>query len=151
MPWRALTENDVLSGMTSREVPNLGQTGGVSDDRLPGILELLTSEIRGMIATHRSNQLDSDEDKIPVSFIARAAIIARWRLMASIPNYTPSESRKLEYEKAEDFFKRVAKGEIRPEAPDNPIENTVPDPKPGAGASYWAAGSRTGRTRMDGL
>lgn len=151
MPWRALTNNDILSGMTSREVDLLGTTGGDADDRLPDIISLLTAEIRGMIATHRSNSLDEDTTKLPESFIARAAILARWRLMASIPNYTPSEARKLEYEKAEAFFGRVSKGEIRPEASDNPIINTVPDPKPGAGAESWSAGSRTGRARMDGL
>lgn len=149
--WRALTTTDMLSGLTSREQEILSTAGGDDDDRLPGIISDVTAEVRGRIATWTANQLDADTTKMPGSFIARAAALARWRLMASIPNYTPSEARKLEYEKAEKFFESVAAGKMRPEAPDDPITNTVPQELPGRGAYYNSPGSRTGRTRMDGL
>lgn len=152
MSWRALTQADLLAGLTSREADMLSQSGGGADDRMPGIIEQITAEIRGRIATWKSNQLSIAQDHIPLSFVARASAVARWRLMASIPNYQPSEARKLEYEAAEKFFEQVGRGTMRPEPPDDPIANTVPAEVPATGAEIVSsAGSRTGRTRMDGL
>ena len=142
MAWREITQADL--DMTDRELSAVTA-------RVSGVLAAITTEVRNRISTWRSNRLSSDPSLLPDSFIARAAIIARWRLLAFLPGYEPSEARRTEYNNAESFFRDVAAGRMRPEEPDDPAENTVPQEKPGLGADSWSAGSRTGRDRMDGL
>lgn len=142
MAWRQITQSDL--DMTDRELAAVAS-------KTAGVLAAVTSEVRNRISTWRANRLSSDDSLLPDSFIARAAVIARWRLLAGLPGYEPSEARRVEYNNAESFFKDVASGRMRPEEPDDPVENTVPQETPGHGADSWSAGSRTGRARMDGL
>lgn len=153
MTWTSLSANDLLSSMTTREREDFGKTSvavGVPDRVIP-ILADLTAEIRGYITTWSPNSISADATLIPPSFKAKALAIARWRVLITIPGYQPGEARKLEYEKADAFFLAVAKGTIRPEPADDAITNTVPTEKPSSVEIVSAPGSRTGRTRMDGI
>jgi hypothetical protein len=150
--WVTLTEDDVLSGMTVREREDFAKTsvGVTVSDRLTPLLSDLVAEIQGMIASRADNPTPPADDVIPAEFKARAVSVARWRVLISIPGYQPGEARKLDYEKADAFFLKVAEGKIRPRAEavaDAPAavptsgtwnsENKVvgrmnPTPKPGA-------------------
>ena len=126
--WVTLTPNDVLAGLTATERTDFA-TASVDPevpDRLEALLADLTAEIRGYIVTWAANPLSADSGKIPPSFRARAVAIARWRLLVSVPDYDPGDARKLEYEAAEAFFRKVAEGKIRPEPADDAVTNPVP-------------------------
>lgn len=153
MIWTTLTEDDLLSSMTLRERDDFAKTsvGVTVTDRVLPILADLTAEIRGYIATWSPNTISAEPENIPPSFKAKAMAIARWRLLVTIPGYQPGEARKLEYEKADAFFLSVAKGQIRPEPADDAIATAVPGEKPNGVEIVSGPGSRTGRTRMDGI
>lgn len=114
--WTTLTEDDILSGMTQRERDDFAKTsaGLAVGDRIVPILADLVAEIQGMIASRADNPTPPSDDVIPSEFKARAVSIARWRVLISIPGYQPGDARKLDYEKADAFFIRVAEGKIRP-------------------------------------
>jgi hypothetical protein len=152
MEWKTLEEEDALSGMTIRERDDFAKTSvGVSvTDRLQPIIADLVAEIRGYIATWAPNTLSADANRIPPSFKAKAVALLRWRLLTSIPGYNPGEARKLEYEKAEQFFRDVARGTIRPEPADDAVVTAVPSEKPSRVEVVSSPGSRTGRDRMQG-
>jgi phage gp36-like protein len=116
--WVTLTEDDVLSGMTQRERDDFAKTsvGAPVADRISPILTDLVAEIQGMIASRADNPVPPSEDVIPSEFRARAVSLARWRVLISIPGYQPGDARRLDYEKADEFFLRVAEGKIRPRA-----------------------------------
>lgn len=161
--WVTLTEDDVLSGMTVRERDDFAKAsvGATVTDRLLPILADMVAEIQGMIASRADNPVPPGEDVIPAEFKARAVSVVRWKVLISIPGYQPGEARKLDYEKADAFFLKVAEGKIRPRAevaPDAPAatptsgtwnsENKVvgrmnPTPKPGV------QGGGTGRYAND--
>lgn len=153
MIWITLTDEDLLSSMTMREREDFAKVsgGGAVYDRVIPILTDLVAEIRGYIATWSPNTISADATLIPPSFKAKAISIARWRVLTSIPGYQPGEARKLDFEKADAFFNRVAEGKIRPEPADDAIASKVPNEKPSGVQIVSAPGSRTGRDRMDGI
>jgi hypothetical protein len=116
--WVALTEQDVLSGMTVRERDSFAKTsssGSVSDRLLPILVDLV-AEIQGMIASRAGNPTPPSETVIPSEFKARAISIARWRILITTPGYEPGDARTKDYEKADAFFLQVAQGKINPRA-----------------------------------
>lgn len=153
MEWTTLTEDDLLSSMTKRERDDFATTsvGVTVTDRVTPILADLVAEIRGYISTWSPNTISADTTKIPPSFKAKALAIARWRVLITMPRLEPSEGRKVEYEKAEAFFMAVAKGQIRPEPADDAVPTAVPTEKPAGVEVVSAPGSRTGRSRMNGI
>lgn len=138
--------------MTANEVASFGKvaTDGAPADRVTQILVDLVAEIRGFIASASANTLSADATLIPPEFKARALSIARWRVLITVPNFSPGDARKTDYEQANQFFEKVATGKIRPQPASDAIENPVPGEKP-AGVEWTAPGSRTGRARMQGL
>lgn len=152
MTWTTLTAAKLESVMTTYE-QEMAQTATslTTPDRIPQILANLVAEVRGMIATWSPNTLSADTTLVPPSFVARALVLARGRVLSSIPDYVQDEARRKETEEAESFFRLVAKGTIRPEPADDAITNPVPSEKPSAVEIVSAPGSRTGRTRMDGI
>jgi len=151
-PWVTLTTDDLKSSMTAVEVESFGKTAtdGAPDERVTQILADLVAEIRGFIGSASANTLSADATRIPPEFKARALAIARWRLLITIPRYSPGDARKAEWEQANQFFEKVATGKIRPQPADDAMPTDVPNEKP-AGVDWFAAGSRTGRDRMQGL
>lgn len=137
--WTTLTVDDVLSGMTEKERQDFAKTSvSVSvPDRIAPILTDLVAEIQEMIASRSDNPTPPSEDVIPAGFKARAVSIARWRLLITIPGYQPGESRKLDYEKADAFFLKVAEGKIRVRA-----EAEEGAPAPVASQGRWNANNR---------
>jgi hypothetical protein len=130
--WTQLTEDDVLSSMTQRERDDFSKAsvGGSVADRLIPILTDLTAEIQEMIASRADNPKPPSELVIPAGFKARAVSIARWRILITVPGYQPGEARKLDFEKADAFFAKVAEGKIRPR---QEVEEDAPAPTPTSG------------------
>ena len=153
MTWTPLTTDDLLSSITVHERDDFAQTSttaGVPDRVIP-LLEDLVTEIRGYIATWSPNTLSADPTLIPPSFKAKAVSIARWRLLITVPGYNPGDARKMDFEKADAFFTKVAEGKIRPEPADDAVVTGVPTEKPAGVQIVSGPGSRTGRERMDGI
>lgn len=152
MEWTTLTSTD-LEGVMTAEEQLLAQVGAGTNapDRVVPVLANLVAEIRGMIATWGPNTLSADTTKIPPSFLGRALAIAKWRVLTGLPDYQPDEARRMEYEAAEKFFGLVATGKIRPEPASDAIPSEVPTEKPAGVEIVSGPGSRTGRTRMDGI
>lgn len=151
-PWILLTAALLKSKMTAKEVSDFGKsvTDGDPDDRIIPILADVTQDIRGRIKSWTQNTVSIDDTLIPSEFVGQALALARWELLTSIPGYQPGDARKLSYEKADAFFRDVAKGINRPEPADDAVSPAVPSEKP-SGAQWTAPGSRTGRERMNGL
>ena len=139
--------------MTEREVGDFGKvsTRVSVPDRVIPILSQLTAQIIGYIGSNVQNTLSPDSTLIPSEFEAHAYAIARWRVLTSIPNYQPGDARKSDYDKADTFFNMVAKGSIRPRPAPDAVPSNVPNEKPSGVEVVSAAGSRTGRRRMDGI
>lgn len=153
-PWVTLTRAMLISALSKREREDFGKTSTESpgDDRVPEILADLTAEIRNGIGNHSQNTLSAVETAIPPEFKARALSVARWRLLLSIPNYTPGKSRELDFEKADAFFIKVTEGKIRPAPAPDAIKTDVPLQVAEHGVQIVSApGSRTGRARMNGI
>ena len=153
MTWTALSANDLLSSLTTREREDFGKTSvavGVPDRVIP-ILADLTAEIRGYIGSHSTNTLSADATLIPPEFKAKALAIARWRVLTTIPGYQPGEARKLEYEKADAFFISVAKGTIRPTPATDAIASEVPNSTPAPAPRITARTRNFGRDQQDGI
>lgn len=153
MQWVPLTINDVLSSMTAneREKFSKANTDVAVPDRIVPILSDLVSEIRGYIATCEPNSLSANPDYIPPSFKARALSIARWRVLITIPGYSPGDDRKEDWKKAEDYFLLVAKCQIRPEAADDAVPSQAPAQQSAGITVVSAPPKRTGRAKMDGM
>src|SRR4051812_15817743 len=132
MEWTTLTVADLESSMTENERKNFSRAGTSEDltDRAVPILSDLIAEVRGYITTWSPNTISADTALIPPSFKAKALSIARWRLLITIPGYSPGDARKLDFEKADTFFNKVAEGKIRPEPADDAIPTSVPSEKP---------------------
>ena len=125
----------------------------VGDDRITEILADLTAEIRGYIGSWAQNEtLSANATQIPPEFKAKALSIARWRLLITVPGYQPGEARKLDFEKSEEFFSKVAMGKIRPAPAADAVPSSVPDEaiQPGV-AVVTSRPPRTGHGRMNGL
>lgn len=152
MEWVTLTADD-LEGVMTAEEKLLAQidAGDASPDRVIPVMANLVAEIRSMISTWSPNTISEDTTKIPPGFVGRALAIAKWRVLTSIPDYQPDDARKLEYESAEKFFLLVAQGKIRPEPAADAVVTAVPTEKPSGVEIISSPGSRTGRTRMDGI
>jgi hypothetical protein len=106
-------------------------------DRIAPILTDLIAEIHGMIASRADNPAPPSASVIPAEFKARAVAVARWRLLTTIPGYQPGDARKLEYEKADSFFIKVAEGKIRPRA-----QAESGDPSPVASQGRWNSNNK---------
>jgi hypothetical protein len=153
MEWTPLTAVDLESSMTSREREDFGRVAASYSlvDRAAPMLCDLVAEIRGYIATWSPNTLSAAVDLIPPSFKAKALSIARWRLLITVPGYQPGEARKLDFEKADAFFNKVAEGKIRPEPADDAVVTAVPSEKPSGVEIVSGPPRRTGRVKMDGI
>lgn len=152
-PWVTLVGDDLASSMTATELTDFSSTDATlaMPQRVTAIASDLVAEIRGMIETWSTNTLSADPEKIPPGFKAQALAIGRWRLLSTIPGYQPGDARKLEYENAVSFFKDVARGIIRPGAADDAVPAAAASQKPSGVEVVSGPGSRTGRTRMDGI
>lgn len=153
MEWETLTEEDAMSGMTQRERDDFAKTsvGTSVTDRLLPIIKNLVAEIRGNIATWSPNTLSADTTLIPPSFKGNAIALLRWKLLTSIPGYAPGKAREKDYDTATAYFRDVAKGIIRPEPADDAVQTKVPTEKPSHVEIVSSPGSRTGRSRMNGI
>lgn len=152
VPWIIPTRADLEDVMTSDEIEIAKAHVSVTKvDRVPSILTNLVAEIRDMIATWTPNTLSANTAKIPPSFLARAMVLARGRVLTGIPDYSQDPDRIKESEEAESFFRLVAKGTIRPQPADDAVPTNVPNQNPSGVEVVSAPGSRTGRQRMDGI
>lgn len=154
MEWKPLTEDDALSAMTKKERDDFATTSvdnASVSDRLQPILDDLVAEIRGYISTWSPNTLSADATLIPPGFKSNALAIARWRLLTTIPGYSPGSSREKDYDNAVSFFKQVAAGTIRPQPADDAEANDTPSENPSGVQIINSPGSRTGRDRMNGI
>ena len=153
MEWTTLTEDDVLSGMTQKERDDFAKisVGVTVTDRIIPIMANLVAEIRGYITTWSPNTISADLTKIPPSMKAQAVALARGRVLTTIPGYQMGKSREKEFDAATTYFRDVAKGTIRPEPADDAVVTATPSEKPAGVQIVSGPGSRTGRTRMDGI
>lgn len=141
--WVTLLAADLESTMTASEREDFAQSdvSVAMPDRAVVIASDLVAEIRGLIRGASGNSLSTNPALIPPEFKARALALGRWRLLTTIPGYQPGEARKLEYEKADAFFAKVAEGKIRPQAPDDaPVSGAV-----GASGSWNSENKFLGR------
>ncbi len=134
-----------------REKFSKADTNVAVPDRIVPILSDLVAEIRGYIASCEPNSLSATPEFIPPSFKARALSVARWRVLITIPGYSPGDDRKRDWEKAEEYFAQVAKCVIRPEAADDAIPSTAPSAHSAGIEVVSAPPRRTGRDNMNGM
>ena len=153
MQWVSITIDNVLSSITENEREKFSKvsTTQAVPDRIVPIIADMVAEIRGYIATWHPNTLSADPVLIPPSMRARALAVIRWRLLLTIPGYSPGDERKLEFEKADSYFLLVAKGTIRPEPADDAVPTNVPAEQSAGITVVSAPPKRTGRANMNGM
>ena len=152
MLWITPVAADLETVMTANEAAIAARAVSAgTPDRRPEIIANLIAEIRDMIATWGPNTVSADPTKIPPGFKARFLVLARGRVLTGLPGYAQSPERTAENTAAEAWLMQVAKGVIRPEPADDAITNTVPTQNPSHVQVVSAPGSRTGRSRMNGI
>lgn len=151
MSWRAITENDIRSGLNSTEDvvfrENLLASG--QTDPFAQISAQVTSLFRDAIRANPSNELDGDATTLPESAIFHAVAIIRQRLAARFSGAMEEDKTRGEEAKAaRDYLKAVAvKGSPTVELPGATGQTKQPLPSPAINESP----RRDGWRNQDGI
>lgn len=119
MAWRALTEADILTGISGAElqpartaVLKAGQV-----DPVPVVIQAVMDEARGYIAASSAPTLGA-EGTIPDKLIATCTDIAVWRIVKRLPvKSLATAERKDSQENGIKILEAVARNKFRFEAP----------------------------------
>lgn len=134
MDWQTFTDADVLKEFTPAERATLNNIQGATNG-LPDICTDVIAEFRQAISDAGTDVSGADDGKIPAGFKAKAAALARWRWLISIPSAKSMQTpeRKEAADKAEELINDIATG-------DRPV--TAPDSETGgiAGPSFGTRG-----------
>lgn len=109
--WRAITENDLFSGMNAAEISAVrtkalaeGQT-----DPVPEVIAQVTKDIREAIRSCKDNRLSPDDSLVPEASILHAVPIIRHRLGTRFGGLIKGgEERLEEYRRANKYLDMVA-------------------------------------------
>jgi hypothetical protein len=125
--WRAPTEDDFLSAISSAEDTTFRTrlTHPGQDDPYASILAQGTGLFRDAIRSHPANRLDAEANTLPEAAIFHMVVIMRQRLCGRFNVGEQTETRRDEFKEATKWLAAVAKGDIRVEEPgENPPTQT---------------------------
>lgn len=120
MDWLSFTDADVLKEFTPAEQATLNNIQGATHG-LPDICTEVIAEFRQAISDAGTDITAADAETIPAGFKAKAAALARWRWLVSIPaakNMQTAE-RKEAATAAEKLIEAIADGSRPVGAPDS--------------------------------
>lgn len=137
MSWITLTPDHVKARLAKDEAENYVVAGGQfldGSDILDGIIEQITSMVRGKVASNPDNLSKlGAAGTIPDECLFAACTIARDSLVGSLPlSEGATEVRKEELRQAHAFLNDVAVGKVRIESSDG----SIPEASVGTEASY---------------
>lgn len=109
--WRAITDDDLLTGMNSYELEAF-RNKAIADgqaDPVPLLIAQTTMDVREAIRSCRDNSLSPDATLIPEGAIRHAVALIRHRLQTRFPDQAEAaEDRRLEYREANKYLEAVA-------------------------------------------
>lgn len=119
--WRAITEADILSKMSSAELEAFREAAVSSDqdDPITSAITNVTGLVRGYVASNASNTLDTETDTVPERLIPAAVDV----LVVDIParaagtQIDPDSARAKAKDKAIKLFEQVAADKFSIEDP----------------------------------
>lgn len=128
--WRAITDEDVLDGLSDTESNVYRTVASVSaTDPLPGIIAKVSDKIRTAIRSWRDNRLHEDESFVPEGCIDDAVALIRYRLLNKLDQQI-SEGRRDEYKEALAYLRDIRAGKVSIERPDEQPDAPAPAPGP---------------------
>lgn len=111
MSWRAITEDDLFSGMNKQEIAAV-RTKALTDgqsDPIEEVVAQVTMAIRESIRSCKDNRLHPDETYLPEAAILHAVPIIRHRLLTRFGGLIKGgEDRLEEYRRANRYLDQVA-------------------------------------------
>lgn len=113
MPWIALTEDHIKDRLAEDGVDVFEGVGG-GGNRLPGIIDQVTAEVRGYVAGCHKNKL-GPAGLIPEECLRSAVTIVVYDLIGSVEDVSTedeSKGRGGKAGRAEGFLRRVSRCEI---------------------------------------
>ena len=117
MPWREITEEDLLSALTEPESSAYTMAAiGRGQDTFDDAMRMTVHKVRGYIADNQANVLAAGLT-LPDRVIADALALMRWNVLTRLP-VAISDERTTAYKDAIRFFERVADGKVRIERPE---------------------------------
>lgn len=111
MAWRAITDDDLFSGMNVNEITAV-RTKALNDgqsDPIPEVVDQVTKDIREAIRSCKDNRLAPTATHIPAAAILHAVPIIRHRLGTRFAGLIKSGDDRLEeYRRANKYLDMVA-------------------------------------------
>lgn len=115
MSWRKVTEADLNSALSAAEIDAFRRSSTESDP-VESQIASCVAYVRGVIRSSASRvKMCPDESTLPESLISPAMDRLRFNVLTRM-DIAVNESRRLAYEKAEDLFEKVRRGEFVPES-----------------------------------
>lgn len=142
MTWQTFTDADVLKEFTPAEQATLNNIQGATH-ALPNICGEVIAEFRQAISDAGTDISAADDETIPAGFKAKAAALARWRWLISIPQAKNMQTaeRKEAATGAEKLIEDIAKGDRPVASP--PSEDEAPVVRTGSSGGQTAIPMRT--------
>lgn len=120
MAWRKVTESDLISSLSQKEVNAFRTSSEFEHDPVEQLLAGIVAKVRGYIRASRTVALDPDESKIPEALVSDAMDYVRYEILTRM-NLVVNESRTKAYERAVETFKEVANGTFKVEPGVEPV------------------------------
>ena len=114
--WRKVHEADLNASLSLAELDAFRKSADFEHDPVESQIRQVCSYVRGIIRSAPSRvRMAQDEDWLPESLISPAMAKLRFDLLTRM-NLPVNESRTKAYEKAEELFDKIRRGEFVPES-----------------------------------
>lgn len=120
MPWRKLTEDDLVAALSRDEVEAYRRD--FETDPVPELLRQAAETVRGYVRSNGSVRMDPTPETLPASLVGPAidyAVVSVLKRIAIDPNETRTQARA----DALELFRDIAAGRHRPEDYDQPPDD----------------------------
>ncbi len=115
MGWRKVTETDLTSALSRAEVEAYRAGSDIDSDPVEASIADVVAQVRGYIRTGGAAVLDPDESTLPASLVRPAMNYLRYEILTRM-DIVPNDARKAAWEKAQELFEQIRKGEYVPES-----------------------------------
>jgi len=121
MSWRTVTEADLLSSLSQKEIDAFRKSSDLEHDPVESQIRQVCAYVRGCIRAGGAKvKMASGDDTLPESLISPAMDYLRYNLLTR-QALEVNESRTKSWEAARETFDQIRRGEFVPES-DGPEE-----------------------------
>lgn len=115
--WRKVHEADLTASLSLAEIDAFRQSADFEHDPVESQIRQVCSYVRGCIRSGgviKDRQMAKDESALPESLISPAMDYLRWQILTRM-NLTVNDSRTKAYDRANEIFDSLRRGEYIPE------------------------------------